>query len=240
MACALLARLRVPPEQWATAMRMLRVKELANLEGWIAEIEKSGKAEGQDGEKAAAEVAAVAARMGWPSAAAGLAQMRAALAKGDLAWLDQQRDQWNAHTRWQVLADVAKEDRSKAGLRVGHHLVLACITDPDACPEPAVLALLSDLADTHPPTDVRIARIQHLAAQLPMLQRATAPPVELDGQFYAGSMAQLIADRAAAGMQASAAHQAVRDAQQSAQRQSRQAAQQAARQQASATLKPES
>ncbi len=79
------------------------------------------------------------------------------------------------------------------------------ITGPGTCPEPEVLAMLNDLADTHPPTDVRIARILHLATQLPMLQRSTAPPVEVGGRFEAGSLAQAIADRAVASVKAATA-----------------------------------
>lgn len=152
--------------------------------------DKSAKAEGQDGKQAAD---GVAARLGWPSVAAWLAHLRAALAKGDLAGLDQQRDLWYADSKRQILADVAEEDRRKTAVYVGKRLVHADAIvgpGPGTCPEDAVLAMLADLADTHPPTDARIARIQQLAVQLHMLQRATTPPVELGGQFYAGSMAR--------------------------------------------------
>lgn len=240
VACAVLARLRVPPEHWALYLKAVHVRQLAAAGDWVAGVEKDARAAGPDAENAAF-VAAVAARMGWPSVEEGLAQLKAARAKGDLLWLQQQRRRWSAHKLWQLLVDAADEKgHSNVVYAAGKTGVFSEAVLGDApffCPEPAVLAMLTDLADTHPPTDVRVARIEHLASQLPMLQRATAPPVEVGGRYDAGSMAQVIADRAEALRRADAAKQGLRDAQQSAQKQSREAAEQAARQRAAAGLK---
>lgn len=210
-ACAVLARLRLPPDQWAVGLRQASAGQLASISGWVADIEKAG----QSSEAAAAKVAAVVARMGWPSLAEGLAQLKAALAKNDVQWLQEQHARCRASHQWQLLVDAAGAEDESAVHIVGRTVLFPdLVVGPLACPEPAVLALLTDLVDTQPPTDMRIARIEHLATQLPMMQRITAPPIELGGRFEAGNMARLIADRADAGIKAeAAAQQALRAAQ---------------------------
>ncbi|KAI7844060.1 hypothetical protein COHA_002204 [Chlorella ohadii] len=207
VACAVLARLRVPPDLWTAGMEFHSARQLANMGSWIADIEEASQTKTRDGEQAAAEVAAMAAHMGWPSVDEGLAQLKAARAKGHIPLVWQQFMRWAACTHLQELldavdkGDIARLDRV---FQVGRTIVNTyMIVGPVACPEPAVLAMLHDLQDTHPPTDVRIARIQHhLATQLPMLQRSTAPPVKVGGRFEPGSVAQAIADRAEAQLRA--------------------------------------
>lgn len=242
VACAVLARLRVPPQQWTTGLRFLHARWLAEMGSMAAEIEKGLRA----GKQETAEGAALAARMGFPNLGEGLAQLKAALAKGDHSQLQR----WQAYILWHKLGAwaaqqrAAKEEEGAAGKKGGDtapvvgksFIISGVIADWASCPETAVLAMLVDLANTHPPTDARVARIEQLASQLPMLQRAAAPPVEVGGRFEAASMAQVIADRAEAQRRADAAKQGLRAAQQSAQKQSRGAAQQAARQRAPAGL----
>ncbi len=199
VACAVLARLRVPPDQWTAGMKLLRASQLSELGSWIAKVEETSKAEGQDS-KQAAEVAAMAARMGWPSIDEGLAQLKAALAKGDLFELRQQHSRWHAIKHWQALRNA---DDEEGGIVVCKTAVPSdMIVGPMSCPEPAALAILSDLADTSPPIETRIERIQLLATQ-----HGTALPAERGGHDESSSMAQAIANRAIAGRQAAVAAQ---------------------------------
>ncbi len=200
VACAVLARLGVPPEKWAAGMKVLRARELAELGSWIDKIEENSKADGQ-GSGQAAQVAAdqMAARMGWPSIDEGLAQLKAALAKENLSELRQQHSRWNTIKHWQELVDAADEEDNF--VVVGKTVVSShIVAGPIACPEPAALAILSDLAETSPPIETRIQRIQLLATQPPM--RTTVPPVEVGSLDEPSSIAQAIADRAVAGLKA--------------------------------------
>lgn len=76
------------------------------------------------------------------------------------------------------------------------------VAGPNACPEPAVRAVLADMMDTHPPHSARLERIRHLSGQLHMLLRATAPPVAVGGGYSHASVAEQVAARLAARLRA--------------------------------------
>ncbi len=123
VACALLARLRLPPEQWAAWLKMASAVQLRQAASWVTKIEEVSIAKCQSGKKVAAEeepAAAALGHMGWPSVDEGLAQLKAALAKKDLPLLDQQCSLWAACLRRQALCDAADKDgTSQVGLVVG-------------------------------------------------------------------------------------------------------------------------
>ena len=200
VACAVLARLRLPPEQWVAALKHMRAEKLAEMGSWITAIDSACKSRGRRSKQTEAALAALAARMGWNSVKEGVAQLKAALAKGDLSLLEQQGSRWMARMAWEALLDA---DDEEGGIVVCKTAVPSdMIVGPAACPEPAVLAMLSDLADTSPPIETRIERILLLATQ-----HGTALPAERGGHDESSSMAQAIAKRAIAGRQAAVAAQ---------------------------------
>lgn len=76
---------------------------------------------------------------------------------------------------------------------------------PQACPEPAVEAVLADLAATHPPLASRLARIEQLSAQLPMLLLPAAPLVPVGGRYSHTSVAEQVAQQLHSRLAAEAA-----------------------------------
>ena len=205
VACAVMARLRVPPEQWAAGLVLARAAQLDDLQSWVPELVEVLKDCMKDLSRKEADAAraAIAPLVGWPSFDAGLAQLKAGAATGNLAQLHHQLNAWRAVKRFVLLGDAAADGSSDSCIHP--YMGNAVVDSIGALPLTTALAALADLVDTHPPTDARIARVQHLATQLPMLQRATAPPVEVGGRFEPGSVAQLIADRAEAQRRADAA-----------------------------------
>ena len=47
MACALLARLRVPPKQWTLGLQAVHAAQLHELEGWMAELKQEAAPKGR-------------------------------------------------------------------------------------------------------------------------------------------------------------------------------------------------
>lgn len=174
VACALLARLRVPPGQWTLALKAARATQLSDLEGWcrpwMAQIKREAAPKGKGRQEAAVARAAVAARLGWTSFAQGMAQLQAAFARKDVDFLRQQHSRWAAADRWQELAAEASSEEGGSGAPRGGsgstqdlaagkvRMSPASVAGPAACPDAAAVAMLQDLASTHPPISARLER----------------------------------------------------------------------------------
>ncbi len=86
------------------------------------------------------------------------------------------------------------------------------VAGPQACPESAVEAVLADLAATHPPLASRLARIEQLSAQLPMLLLPAAPRVPVGGRYSHASVAGQVAQQLHSHLAAEAAAKAAAEA----------------------------
>lgn len=164
MACALLARLRVPPEHWAAGFRVLahsvlwqEHQVLKVFERWQQELSPEEKRQR-------------AAELGFPNADfdAGVALRRAALAAGDADALQRHQTQCAAGAAWHHLRLLAAQSSSEAAsegergagsesgssghgggsVPVGKLRLAPCAVEgAHACPEPAVHTFLADLSN---------------------------------------------------------------------------------------------
>lgn len=212
VACAVLARLRVPSEQWASALRAWGASQLRELERCTGIWEQAAKMAVDKGGATAAVYAATAARLGWPSFEEGAARLREAVARGDVDDAAQLCEAFLATLAYSL---ASYKLSSEAGRGVGEdssdehctkygtsRVCPSSIVGPGACPEPAAPAMLTDLRTTMPPFSARLAHVQHLAGQLPMQLRPTAPPVAVGGRYSPGSVAEQIVKRGTDAMKA--------------------------------------
>lgn len=202
VACALAARLRHSPEHMAAAVKVLREvkidqhrRHLKALGSWQQELSTEDKRE-------------LAAEMGFPGGDfdAIVARYEAAAEIDDLDAMDQLHGYLAVNDIRQELLELAGCSDTDTGdelVDVGETGVPPdVVAGPNACPEPAVRAVLADMMDTHPPHSARLERIRHLSGQLPMLLRATAPPVAVGGSYSHASVAEQVAARLAARLRA--------------------------------------
>ena len=197
VACALLSRLRLSPEHMTAHMRVHAAYTLRQAHDYLEWLE------GLQRELTPAQKQQHAAQWGWPGADfdAGVARLKAAVEGSNADAVDTLILGARTSTLLREVAALAEGSGgsaagpSRQGARVGKTFVTpALVSGPETCPEPAIEAVLADLADTHPPDGRRIMRIQHLAA---LLQRATAPPVPVDGRYSHVSVAEQVAERLA-------------------------------------------
>ena len=206
VACALLARLRLSPEHMTAFMRVASASTLRKAQDCLEWLE------GLQQELTPAQKQQHAAQWGWPGADfdAGVAGLKAAVEGSNADAIGTLNLGARTGIVLRELAALAEgsggsaDGPSRQGIvRVGRTCVTpTLVSGPHACPEPAIEAVLADLADTHPPNGCRIMHIQHLAAQLAMLQRATAPPVPVDGRYSHVSVAEQVAERLAGRLRA--------------------------------------
>lgn len=198
VAAALLARLRLSPGHLAAGAKQLVYSTALEAADYLQALLKVQRQLTPD------EKRRKAAALGFPGADfdAGVDLVKEAVESNDLDAFPRLYSSFEAISARRRLLEKAK-DGGSGTVRVGKTALLPVVVDgPLACPEPGVTAMLADLASTHPFPAARLARMRQLSAQLPMLLRATAPPVALGGRYGHDSVAEQVARQLAEGLAA--------------------------------------
>lgn len=199
VACALLARLRVPPEQWQAGLQAAAAHGLW-MQEWELQYRRCLLLQRQMA-AAGARILAPLGR-GRPDYAR-VAQLDSAVKAGDIdAAMQLHRPeaaavQAQAHSQGSDQGASGVESKGGSPGALGKWLGPALEEGPDACPDAITRTALADVMDSHPPVTTRLARIQQLSGQVPMLLRSTAPPVAVGGRCSPASVAEQVAERLA-------------------------------------------